>query len=382
MILIELLSLFVGKKIEVDNFLGMNYVEEIENNEEFNERFNFEISYESFSDGKEGCVFKQDPKAGTVVPTGYTIRLYIATSGEGQVVPDFKGDNYQEAVNTLESMGFRVTLEPVNDDKYEIGEVIKTNPAAGSSIFAGSDVTVYYSANEDAGKLFKMPDVSGKTEAEARKILEKKGLKVSKSDDVDSTIEKGRVVMQSPAEGSPVKEGDKVILTLSSGEVVFKKTIDIPTNVGTVNVKLYVDDKVVSDNSIDTAAISKYTIQTKGDSAASKIKVYINDNPYYECSVNFTREPVSATNERYYSVSFYIDVRGLDVDTAKEKLKQAGYDNVTVFEIPSDEAAGTVIQQNPPHSTTTNLDKASAIVLYVAAPQELPDDTEQNIENP
>ncbi len=375
-------ALFVGKKIEVDNFIGMNYIDEIENNEEFNERFNFEISYESFSDGKEGCVFKQDPEAGTEVPTGYTIRLYIATSGEGQIVPDFEGENYQEAVNTLESMGFRVTLEPVNDDKYEIGEVIKTNPAAGSSIFAGSDVTVYYSANEDAGKLFKMPDVSGKTEAEAKKILEKQGLKVSKSEYVDSTIEKGRVVMQSPAEGSPVKEGDKVILTLSSGEVVFNKTIDIPSKVGTVNVKLYVDEKLVSDNSIDTNSVNKYTIQTKGDSAASKIKVYINDNPYYECSVNFTREPVSATNERYYSLSFYIDVRGMDVVAAQEKLKQAGYNNITVFELPSDEPEGTVIQQNPPHSTTTNLDKASAIILYVAAPQELPDDTEQNIENP
>ncbi len=374
-------TLFVGKKIEVDNFIGMNYVEEIESNEEFNERFNFEISYEPFSDGKEGCVFKQDPEAGTEVPTGYTIRLYIATSGEGQIVPDFKGDNYQEAVNTLEAMGFKVTLEPVNDDKYAIGEVIKTKPAAGSSILAGSDVTVYYSANEDAGKLFKMPDVSGKTEAEAKKLLEKHGLVVNKTEVVDSTIEKGRVVMQSPAEGSPVKEGDKVILTLSSGEVVFKKTIDLPQDVGNVNVKLYVDNKLISDNNIDTDAVNKYTIETKGESPSAPVKVCINDKTYYECTVNFTKEPVSAGSERYYAISFYIDVVGLSSDEALAKLKAAGFNNVSFIDLPSDEKEGTVIAQTP-SSSTSNVDKSTAITLYVAGPQEVPGNTEQNTDIP
>ncbi len=374
-------TLFVGKKIEVDNFIGMNYIDEIKDNEEFNERFNFEISYEPFSDGKEGCVFKQDPEAGTKAPKGHTIRLYIATSGEGQIVPDFSGDNYQEAVNTLEAMGFKVSLEPVNDDEYQIGEVIKTKPAAGSSIFAGSDVTVYYSANEDAGKLFKMPDVSGKTLSQAKKILEKQGLIVSKTEVVDSTIEKDRVVVQSPAADSPVKEGDKVILTLSSGEVIFKKTIDIPQKVGNINVKLYVDDKLVTENNIDTSAINKYTIETKGDSPSSSIKVHINNKPYYECSVNFTREPVSATNERYFTVSFYVDVVGLSSDEALTKLKEAGFTNVSFIDLPSDEKEGKVIAQTPSVSDSI-VDKSTAITLYVAAPQEYPDDTEQNTDNP
>ena len=107
-------TLFTSRKVEVDNFIGMNYLEEIKDNEEFDEKFKFEPHYEPFSDGKEGCVFKQDPEAGTKVPKGRVIILYIATSAEGQIVPDFGDDvNYQEAVNTLESMGFNVILEPV-----------------------------------------------------------------------------------------------------------------------------------------------------------------------------------------------------------------------------------------------------------------------------
>lgn len=373
-------TLFTSRKVEVDNFIGMNYLEEIKDNEEFDEKFKFEPHYEPFSDGKEGCVFKQDPEAGTKVPKGRVIILYIATSAEGQIVPDFGDDvNYQEAVNTLESMGFNVILEPVNDDKYPIGKVIKTKPAAGSSIFAGSDVTVYYSANEDAGELFKMPDVTGKTAKEAEKLLKKHGLTVSKKEVVDSTIEKDRVVMQSPAEGSPVREGDKVILTLSSGEVTFKKTIDLPQKVGTVNVKMYVDDKVVANDNIDTAAITKYTIETKGDSPASTIKIYIKDKLYYECNVNFTKEPVVATNERYYTVSFYVDVVGLDRDAALTKLNEAGFTNVSVIELPSDKPAGTVIVQSPAASES-NVDKTTPITLYVA--QANSDETQQNTENP
>lgn len=374
-------TLFIPKKIEVDNFLGLNYIEEIETNEAFNERFNFEISYEPFSDGKEGCVFKQDPEAGTEVPKGHTIRLYIAKSGEGQILPDFEGENYQEAANTLEAMGFVVTLEPLKDDNVEVGEVIKTKPAAGSSIFEGSDVTVYYSANEEADKLFKMPDVSGKTLDEAKKILKKSGLAVSKTDVVDSTIEKDRVVMQSPTAGSPVKEGDKVLLTLSSGKMTFKKNINIPEKVGKVNIKLYLDDALLSDSEVDTDSVGSYDIEVVGDTPSSAIKVLINDKLYYECAINFTKEPVSASNERFYVISFYIDVRGLDKTVAQQKLNEAGYTNITVIELPSDEKEGTVIEQNPSHEGTTNLDKASAIILYVAGPQEQETDTELNTEN-
>ncbi len=358
-------ALFVGEKVEVDNFIGMNYEEEIKTNEEYNERFKFEVKEVSSSDGKEGCVFKQDPEAGAKVPKGRVIKLYVATSAEGQILPNLKGMNYQEAKNLLEDMGFKVTLEPVKDDKIPIGQVINTNPEADSTILEGTDVTIYYSANEDGGKLFKMPDVSGKTLDEAKKLLEKNGLVVSKTEVVDSTIEKDRVVMQSPAEGSPVKEGDKVILTISSGKVTLKKNIDLPEKSGTVKIKVYVDNALIAEDSVDTNSISKYSIETTGDSPASAIKVYINEKLYYECSVNFTKEPVVAANEKYYAISFYVNVVGMTAEEAQAKLNEAGYTNIEVFEIPSEEKPGTVIAQSPQPSDSSNVDKTTKITLYV-----------------
>ncbi|MBO5462269.1 MAG: Stk1 family PASTA domain-containing Ser/Thr kinase [Clostridia bacterium] len=361
------ITLGVGKKVEVDNFLGMNYLEEIEGNEEYEDKFNFEISYEPFTDGKEGCVFKQDPEAGSEVVKGYTIRLYIAKSGEGQVIPEFQGENYKKACNSLESMGFKVTAVPSTDSELEVGSVIKTDPAAGSSVLAGSNVTVYYSAAEDLGNLFKMPDLSGKTLAEAQQILQKYELTLSKTEVVDSTVEKDRVVMQSPAEGSPVQKGDGVILTVSSGKVKLQKTITLPSRIGYVDVEVSLDDNVVIKESVDTNNNNKYTFSVSGEGAVSTLKVYINDKLYYEAFVNFTKEPASVSMEKTYDIAFYVNVVGLTQSEAVAALNKAGYYNISFVEIQSNENPGTVVGQSPSYSSAPNLDKTATIVLSVAA---------------
>lgn len=357
---------FGGKKVEVDNFVGMNYIDEIKDNEEYNEKFNFEVVYEPFTDGKEGCVFKQDPEAGSMVVKGFALKLYVATSGEGQVIPDFKGQNYNEACNSLEAMGFVVNAVPMPDSDNEIGSVVKTEPEAGSSALAGSTVTVYYAA-EDSGKLFKMPDFSGKTLDEAKEMLTKYGLTLTKTEVVDTNVEKDRVVMQSPSKNSPVQKGDGVILTISSGKVVLEKSINIPSKIGVADIEVMVDNAVVSKTTVDTDKNSKYTLSVTSESAAASIKVFVNGKLYYEATGNFTKEPVNVTGEKYHSVAFYINVVGLDRSAAETALKKAGYYNISVIEVPSSERAGTVIGQSPSHSSAPNLDKTATIVLSVAA---------------
>lgn len=370
------LMLGVGKKTEVDNFIGMNYAEEIENNEEYDEKFNFEIYYESFSDGKEGCVFRQDPEAGTEVSEGYTIRLYIAKSGEGKVLTDYSGKNYKSVENELESLGFVVKLEPVTDSELEVGTVVKTSPSSGSSVLAGSTVTVYYSASGEAGKLFKMPDVSGKTLTEAKKILEKNGLVLSRTETVDTNIEKDRVVMQSPSEGSPVSKGDSVILTVSSGKVVLKKTVTLPKNVGNIDVKVYLDGVEAVRDTVNTNITDRYSFELNSEKADSSIKVYVNDVLYYESNADFTRDPVALSNERTYSISFYADVVGLTREQAISTLNKAGYTNISVVEVVSTANPGVVIGQSPSSSSSPNLDKTATIILSVSVAETTPAPTE------
>ncbi len=358
-------KLFGDKKIEVDSFVGMNYELQIKDNEEYKEKYNFEIYYASFSDAQEGCVYDQDPKAGTELSEGSTIILYIAKAGEGQVVPDFTGKNFREASDTLENLGFKVVVVPTEDSSVTVGQVIRTDPAANTTVSVGATVTVYYAADTDSDKLFKMPKLEGKSLNDAKEILEENGLVLYKVESADSIVEKDYVLNQSPADGSPVREGDTVILTVSSGCVNAQKTLTLP-KAGSVTVRVYLDSDLIKTETVNTSLNSSYLVSASGSEDSSELVVYLNDALYYEATVNFTRDPAKFTKEKTYNVAFYDDVIGLSETEAVNTLNNLGYKNITVKYEESFEKEGTVISQSPSYATAPNLDKTANIVLTVS----------------
>lgn len=358
-------TLFGKKDIEVDSFVGMNYELQIKENQEYNEKYNFEVYYASFSDAQEGCVYDQDPKAGTPVPEGSTIILYVAKAGEGQVIPDFTDKNFREASDTLERLGFKVIVVPTEDSSVSVGQVIRTEPAANTTVSVGATVTIYYAADTDSDKLFKMPKLEGKSLEAAKELLEENGLVLYKVESADSSVEKDYVLSQSPADGSPVREGDTVVLTVSSGCVNAQKTLTLP-KAGTVTVKVSLDGEVVKTESVNTSLNSNYVVSASGSGEESQLVVYLNDALFYEATVNFTREPAKFTKEKTYEVAFYADVTGLSESEAVNTLNSLGYKNVTVRYEESFEKEGTVINQSPSYTSAPNLDKTTNIVLTVS----------------
>ena len=363
-----------GRKIEVADFKGMTYDEIVANEDKYKD-YDFEVIYEQFSDGKENCVFKQDPEAGTKAKKGVTVRLYIAKSGEGQIIPDFTDQNYMSVCDALESMGFVAKAVPVTDSEKPVGNVVYTDPAAGSSVFAGSNITVYYSASSSSGTLFDMPNVVGMDFEAAEKVLIESGLKVGEKKTVDSSKPENQVVSQSIEKGTPVQAGDEVILTVSSGRSTAEIEIDLPSNAGDVSVKVMLDDKVVSTESVNTDVITDYRISVPGDSSSGVVKIYLNEKLYYEVKVDYSKSPAKLSGEKYHSVSFYINVVGMDVVAAENALKKAGYNNISIVEVVSTQKANTVISQSPTQSSAPNLDKTATIVLNVAVSQSMDEST-------
>ena len=363
-----------GRKIEVADFKGMTYDEIVANEDKYKD-YDFEVIYEQFSDGKENYVFKQDPEAGTKAKKGVTVRLYIAKSGEGQIIPDFTDQNYMSVCDTLESMGFVAKAVPVTDSEKPVGNVVYTDPAAGSSVFAGSNITVYYSASSSSGTLFDMPNVVGMDFEAAEKVLIESGLKVGEKKTVDSSKPENQVVSQSIEKGTPVQAGDEVILTVSSGRSTAEIEIDLPSNAGDVSVKVMLDDKVVSTESVNTDVITDYRISVPGDSSSGVVKIYLNEKLYYEVKVDYSKSPAKLSGEKYHSVSFYINVVGMDVVAAENALKKAGYNNISIVEVVSTQKANTVISQSPTQSSAPNLDKTATIVLNVAVSQSMDEST-------
>jgi serine/threonine-protein kinase len=353
------------KRTEVDSFIGMDYIEDIEFNNEYMDKYTFEIVYVSSSDYEEGVVTDQDPKAGDTIAKDGVIKLYVAKSGEGKIIPDLVNKNYKQARDTLEAMGFIVKLQATENDVIEVGKVISTNPSANTSVIEGSTITVYYAVDTSAESQFKMPDLEGKSLDEAKVILDKNGLVVSKIETVDSSISENFVVGQSPADGSPVRKGDEVIITVSSGYTSTEINIQLP-KVGVINVTATVDGNETFNQDIDTDAHSSYAITVKGKANDAKINIYLDNCLYYEAVGDFTKDNVRITNSKTHTVAFYKDVIGLNEIEAINILNNAGYRTIQINRELSSEPAGTVIAQSPTYLSAPHVDTATTIVLTVS----------------
>ncbi|MBK4208277.1 Stk1 family PASTA domain-containing Ser/Thr kinase [Bacillus licheniformis] len=132
-------------------------------------------------------------------------------------VPDVAGLEYEEAVIKLEDEGFEVdpNAEDIADDKIEEGLIVKTDPAAGDIVKEGSTVKLYKSSGKDKTEV---DDVVGQKVDAAKKLLEQKGFKNIKTEEVHDEEEAGTIIEQDPAAGTEiVAADDEVKLTVSLG---------------------------------------------------------------------------------------------------------------------------------------------------------------------
>lgn len=87
-----------------------------------------------------GTVVGQDPGGGASVAKGSSVDLVVAAEG-GTSVPDVTGSDQATARSKLESLGFSVTSSGAESTQPE-GTVIDQDPQPGSSVPAGSTVTI------------------------------------------------------------------------------------------------------------------------------------------------------------------------------------------------------------------------------------------------
>ena len=143
--------------------------------------------------------------------------IWYQTSGQYEHVPEkIIGMSVADARAQLERGGLDVQVAaPVYSDNVRKGEVARTDPAPGARLTQGATVTLIPSKGRIPREI---PDVSGKTEEEARNILRDKGFTVGQVSSAPSqTVPKGRVMRTSPPAGQKLSPDERVRLVLSSG---------------------------------------------------------------------------------------------------------------------------------------------------------------------
>lgn len=168
----------------------------------------------------EGIITEQDPKSGKGIKGNAIIRVVLGEAPpETEKVPTVSGMLESEAIATLRNKGFDVSVQVETSTEVEAGRAIKTKPEAAAPVPKGSTITLYISSGESEEDAYTMvPSVLGKTEAEAKKILEENNLILGEVQQVASDKEKGIIVKQSEAEGNRVKKGKAIDVRVSNGQ--------------------------------------------------------------------------------------------------------------------------------------------------------------------
>lgn len=141
----------------------------------------------------------------------------ILTPKSNVTVPDLRNQTKADALAALEKLGLKT--EVVNDASADVQEdhVVGTDPTANSTVKSGSTITVTVSSGRENTSV---PDLSGKTTAEASAILKKKGLDLDPvvREGSSPKVERGKIMEQNPSAGTQVSKGSKVTITVSTGE--------------------------------------------------------------------------------------------------------------------------------------------------------------------
>jgi len=173
-------------------------------------------------------VVEQDPiptnRGGGKAEEGSTVTLSVSSGPAIVQVPAVVGLTQDEARKRLESAGFsQVVVAERFSETVPRGQVIGTEPAAGTQVSTAQPVTLLISKGSDR---VEVPDVVGLGEQAALNTLsgaELAGTVVQR----DSEEPEGEVIGQSPAPGKLVPRGSQVTIFASTGAIAVPDVVGL-----------------------------------------------------------------------------------------------------------------------------------------------------------
>ncbi|MEN6640541.1 MULTISPECIES: Stk1 family PASTA domain-containing Ser/Thr kinase [Gardnerella] len=132
------------------------------------------------------------------------------------VVPTFMETTTQDAAREkLRALGLVPDIREDDHSSQPEGTFTKQSPRGGEHVASGSKVTVWFSVGPQSTRV---PDVSGKTQEAARKMLERAGFKIANVRVEDSAdIKKDHVTRTDPDADSFADKGTLITLYIASG---------------------------------------------------------------------------------------------------------------------------------------------------------------------
>lgn len=306
------LALNIGraKEVQIPDFSNLTIEQAEEKAREL--KLKVEVQEEKYHlEIPEGQIIEQDPayQDNFKIKEGTTIKVIVSKGQEIVKMPKAVGLTRDEAMRLLKDTGLEVEVKEEYSDSVEKDYVIKQCTEdekeidKDEEIPAGTKIIIYVSMGIEQ---VSVPDLSGKTESEAKSAISSAGLKWKSTDKTsDSSKPNGVVVNQSISSGSMVDKNTEITITVNEFDEI--KTATINVNVKSVGgyskqvdeetgeektvyvpLKVTVNDEQVINEQVDTMTTNK-EISTQG-SGTVKIKVYLDGNLKRTETLNFNTQ--------------------------------------------------------------------------------------------
>lgn len=163
-----------------------------------------------------GSVLAQEPAAGSSLKVDRKVKVVVSLGEEGAAVPEVRGTAARMAQITLQQQGYRVA-GPVY--AYAPGAeenlVLAQDPLPGEFGARAGQVGLLISRGRRP-QVYVMPDFTGRSEAEAERLLQRAGLRSAPARKERSpAVAPGTILRQRPEAGYPVRSGDLITLVVA-----------------------------------------------------------------------------------------------------------------------------------------------------------------------
>jgi len=163
----------------------------------------------------DGDVITTNPAPGSSQASNKPVTLVVSSGPTPIKIPNVAGQTVAAATTNLDNAGFVVTQTTAASNTVTSGDVIRTNPPAGSTQGKGSAVQLVVSSGKQQVQI---PSLVGQTPSAAGQALGALQLTVGNQvNEASATVPVGEVTRTSPPAGQMVALGTSVTVFVSTG---------------------------------------------------------------------------------------------------------------------------------------------------------------------
>ncbi|WOC12199.1 Stk1 family PASTA domain-containing Ser/Thr kinase [Gordonia sp. MP11Mi] len=272
------------------------------------------------------------------------------TSEEPSIaVPKVAGLTAEAAKANLEQAGFSVKEQHESSSDMTEGLATRTVPGDDVPTPEGSEVTLYISTGPQRSGV---PDLRGKSEKDARKLLEARGFETVKTETIESTTAlKDKVVRTTPQTNATVAVTSTIVLYIGTG----------PSEVTVPDLRGQTEDEAKT--ALEQMALDVVTVQADSDLPEGQV---VSTSPNAGTSVRVgSTVQVTISRGNQFTIP---DLHGKTPDQAQDALVKAGWDpntiNITERKVRlGSRDDGRVISQRPSPGSKLRKNESVSVVV-------------------